>query len=599
MIRFEVNGEYLDLPADFSLQFKKKNILFSFDNIECERSTSFDIPATPHNNAIFTLAKWVQSEGVGMRRKYQAQMQDGLVVQDGFLHIDQYSAGKYNAVFVTGDLLGLKKIRDAGKIKDFWHPMGSIVVSEANIKDANTYAGQLSFAITRYVSNVALLHPSFNLGDVIQYAYNNLTGKNLPAYSRECRLIPKELKGIEKTELEFVFGGSGASPTPAASFPATQDANAITCSDTLIMTSGTQQLIFFDLNQNAFYWRLRQFIPKQEITINFPNNFPSNYFIMSIRDTGNNDDPQYYDLADTWFLGGYSFKNNTITQQIEISGEPLAGKSAKVSSGQPFIFMDINWYVRNLGFTTVSHILHTYDYTLQAEGGTIQEGDTVRAYDLLPDLTLTDLLKMYVALEGKMLYYDENGDIQFDDLDVSTWGTFDLTGKVIDESAMSRKFGDYAQQNIIDFKSGSDVMPSHRVSAAYTIDNDNIDEEKTLLTIPYSEGEIEEQSGFIVARFDAEDMEKNTLYEQGIMYARGNTQTGSIYGERVILPKNTGLQALCDASTSQSIRARISYLEFENIKPKTILFFDGVRYVWTESNWSKGIATFKVSKISA
>lgn len=44
MIRFSISGEYLDLPADFSLQFKKSNVLFAFDNMECERSTSFDIP---------------------------------------------------------------------------------------------------------------------------------------------------------------------------------------------------------------------------------------------------------------------------------------------------------------------------------------------------------------------------------------------------------------------------------------------------------------------------------------------------------------------------------------------------------------------------
>ena len=597
MIQFEVNGEYLDLPADFSLQFKKKNILFSFDNIECERSTSFSIPATPHNNAIFTLAKWVQSEGVGMRRKYQAQMQDGLVVQDGYLHIDQYSAGKYNAVFVTGDLLGLKKLRDAGKIAEYYKPVGGIVWSTANIKDANTSDGQASLAITRYLSNVTLLHPSFNLGQLMQEAYHQLTNKNLPAYQIKYRLIPKVVEPMPKTDCTLVYVGTN-NPLESQISDATF-ANSIAITDALSAVGTYTQILQVRVGTNQ-YTKLREFQAKQSLILTFPNDFPADYFLMAIYDTGHSDDPETVPYSQTWFLGDYYFYQAT-GGGTTVVGTPLAGRSVSVPSNTPFIIMDRNWFdyepapLNIDGFRTLMD--GNYQISVEIAGDELQEGDTVRAVDLLPDLTLVELLKMYCALEGKMLYYDENGDIQFDDLDVSTWGTFDLTGKVIDESAMTRKFGDYAQQNIIDFKSGSDVMPSHRVSTAYTIDNDNIDEEKTLLTIPYSEGEMAERDGAIVARFDAEDTEKNTLYEQGVMVARWGG--ASIYGLRCELPKNAGLQALCDASTSQSIRARISFLEYEGIKPKTILFFDGVRYVWTESNWSKGVATFKVSKISA
>ena len=95
MIRFNVDGEYLELPADFSLQFQKKNILFAFENIECERSTSFDIPATPTNDRIFALAKVVQMHGAGMRKRYTAQMQASGVSKDGYLYVDAYEGGKY------------------------------------------------------------------------------------------------------------------------------------------------------------------------------------------------------------------------------------------------------------------------------------------------------------------------------------------------------------------------------------------------------------------------------------------------------------------------------------------------------------------------
>ena len=65
---------------------------------------------------------------------------------------------------------------------------------------------------------------------------------------------------------------------------------------------------------------------------------------------------------------------------------------------------------------------------------------------------------------------------------------------------------------------------------------------------------------------------------------------------RVSLQKIAAIQTLCDASTAVAIKARLSLVEFESITPKTALYYDGVRYVWTEAQWSKGVATFKLSK---
>ena len=118
MLRFNVSGEYIDLYEDTTLTFKKKNILFAFENIECERSASFSIPATQQNDKIFGLSRWLNTTGAGMRRRYEAQMQASMVTKDGYLYVDAYADGKYKAIFVTGELLGLLRIKDAGKIAD-------------------------------------------------------------------------------------------------------------------------------------------------------------------------------------------------------------------------------------------------------------------------------------------------------------------------------------------------------------------------------------------------------------------------------------------------------------------------------------------------
>ena len=117
-MRFNVGGQFLELPDNFSVQFKKTNILFAFDKAECERSASFDVPDTPTNDRIFGISKWIQTSGDGMRRRYDAQLQASGVTKDGYLYVDSYSKGKYKAVFVTGELLGLQRLRNAGKIPE-------------------------------------------------------------------------------------------------------------------------------------------------------------------------------------------------------------------------------------------------------------------------------------------------------------------------------------------------------------------------------------------------------------------------------------------------------------------------------------------------
>ena len=53
MIYFKIDGVDLDIPKDLELSFQKKNILFSFDDIELNRSQSFTLPRSQINDAFF------------------------------------------------------------------------------------------------------------------------------------------------------------------------------------------------------------------------------------------------------------------------------------------------------------------------------------------------------------------------------------------------------------------------------------------------------------------------------------------------------------------------------------------------------------------
>lgn len=595
------NNTVLDLYDNVSLQFKHTNPLFAFDKMTCERTTQFKLPCTPTNDSVLSLARIPAYAGAGMRRKFSAQLQAGTLVRDGYLYVSDFDGKDYTAIFVTGEMIGLQQIRDAGKIKDFWQPSGSIVWSNDNIKDANTYDGQQSLAITRYKTNDMPCHPSFDLSDIMDAAYYALTGRHITTRWRGFRLIPKEIPAIPKTDINITYVGTGASPSPT-DLP-TDDANAITVNTNVIDTSYTQVLLFYDrFNNDADrFWLLRQFVAKQTLLLTFPDDFPSNYFLMSI--TPKDVDPEFNVLSPYWFLGGYSFTCNLQTNTIDTAGTPLAGRTIEIASGTPFVIMSSNWVTFRphamynpgmvYGFESISDTNKQYNYNLTIEGKGVAPGDTIRAVDLLPDLTLVELMKIQAYCAGKVLMYDETNGVTFDDLNFSSWPVVNASDKIIKREEVARTFGEYAQNNYIRFKSGNDVPANQRITAVYTIDNDNIEEAQDVANIPYSEGSIDADGGYIVARFDAEDAANHKLYENGMMYCGAAT-----CGLRISLPKNTGLQALCDASTQLQIIARLTLYEYSQITPKTLIQVDGTRYVWTERVWQKDTAQFTLAKIA-
>ena len=593
------NGVFVDLYDNTRVQFTHDNPLFAFDSLKCERTTQFKLPATPKNDRLFALARIPAYNGEGMRRKFDAQLIDGQVIKDGYLYVSAYDGKDYAAIFVTGELIGLQQIRDAGKIADFWHPAGSIVWSNANVKDANTSAGQQSLALTRYKTNDMPCHPSFDLSDVMNYAYQAITGHGLTVpRQRGFRMIPKEMPTLPKMSVTIKYDGTGAEFDD--SYEPSQYGNTMTISDGAQIVQQQDLVLLIGVGGTSTQWKytkLHQFVARQNLIITFPSDFSADYFLMSIEDKGTTgSNPEYNYLSKDWFLGGYSF-----TQKqgggTRASGTPLAGRSVEIPTGTPFMILSDAWYEYQPspfnwnGFRFIND--SNYEFSgIVIEGKDIAVGDTVRAMDILPDLTLVELMKIYSYCVGKVLMYDETNGVSFDDLNFATWPVVDISDKLTKRGEVARKFGDYAQHNVISFKSGNDVPVNQTISAEYTVDNDNLEASKDIAVIPYSEGSIDADGGYMVARFDAEDTAKHKLYADGIMVCGA-----AACGLRISLPKNAGLQALCDASTQIQVSARMTLYEYNQITPKTLIYVDGTEYVWTSRSWQNNEAQFTLAKV--
>ena len=183
------------------------------------------------------------------------------------------------------------------------------------------------------------------------------------------------------------------------------------------------------------------------------------------------------------------------------------------------------------------------------------------------------------------MYTDADG-ITFDTLDYSTWGVEYLDGRLLSKKEVKRTFADYAQKNNVLFESGESVPDKDKLSVAYTINNVNLESEKELQKIPFSEG----RSNGV---YDTQTLIYNAENEKAL----ADASTGASTMARVPLIKNTYLQNLCTASTQFKVSARMTLFEYMQVTPKTLIQVDGTRYVWTSRSWQKNEAQFTLAKV--
>ena len=587
MMQLLCNGVFLDMPDSVPLAFKRTNGLFAFDKLSCARTLSFDIPATPKNEQVFGFAKNPQFSGEGMRRKFPCQLQAGSVALDGVLHVESYD-GAYKGVFVTGELIGLQAVKDAGKIKDFLEETDITTLTQNPISPAVGKANKWSQV--KYATETERVRASWRLADIIVDACTQLSipVPTLPADIEYVRIVPKSMlsmQAIKNTiKRTFLAPPSTTIYNNVNSVSVTKRSNFFNVTSAHAFRTITENTGGVDTN-TMWLSNVRMLVPLQDIAITFPDTLGNDVFCVTF--------PSTSPLNEVTFLGGYEF---TLAPGKTITGTPLAGRSVTIPSGTPFVLVRYDeyhaiynpgtpgvWY--DSGWELTGNI--EVDVTMQGAYETVNAG-LVALQDNLPECTLVDLLKMAAAISGTVLNYTSDSGIVFDDVDLTAFDVFQADGMVSKMNGMQRTFGDWAQHNLILFDGGDSVLKIEALSEDYTIDNDNIESRKELQKIPFSEGGV---GGHLDGRnllLIRDASEKDALSDAD---TDGDTML------RVRLLKNAGVQALCNKSTKVSATFRMSFNDYVRIGVHTLLQVDGVRYVWTDAQWQKEMAKFTLSAI--
>lgn len=603
MMQLVCNGVALDLYESTGLQFTQENPLFAFDNLKCERTTQFKIPATAKNDRVFDLARVPTYSGMGMRRKFAAQLQAGAIVKNGFLYITSWTGKEYDAVFVTGEMIGLQAIKDAGKVSEIMEFTETIATPYTPRSSSDPSFSTDLFAVFMYNGESGLsILPSINLGVLIDRlcAHLNVTC-TLPALAYDMRIVVPELVPPAENKKAHIHSIRTGGDPKNTIYP--DELQRLVTEELVVQSRITTayrnghnnpagEIIQTDTNDIG----VRFFVPENSIAIKFPDNFSDDYFLMGITTDGL-----------TYFLGDYSFIktiNRIGDAQVVIIGEPLAGRTVEIEAGQRFLLATtgdmtaraVNTYIQvddepvavtatTIGWQFINGL--NYDFTVEVSTNEDNPINVYRLQDNLPEYTLTDILKYIAAELGFQLNYTDADGVFFDELNFDEWNIKEVA-KIIERGEVTRTFMNYGQNNLVKYANDEAFLLSEQTPALYTIDNESLQKDFELITLGWTNGGFNARNAGIVA------YDRNGRKE--FMEIRKNAG-GYLDGLRAYITKNNNLQDLCVASTQIIVTAWMMAAEYDAITANTLIQLDGTLYVWTARQWQNNVAKFTLAKI--
>lgn len=573
MIRFKlVGGEYLDLASDFNFTFSYNNTLFAFDNMQVSRSTEFQIPATPKNNIILGFASDPSTDGGWARTKKQTELHYSGGKIDGFLFFGKYSKGSYSAIFVYGELSAIKTAKEKGNIVEYCDFTESLPTVSPTFRSAYSAGGTLPYAFAWYnykngTADANRLSVAMNYSPSVRF--NTLISRAATKAGLTLD-VNNVVSAINSIALILPTQKKPATPT-SISFSGVPNSTLVVSGAAGYLKSVTKTFKYRP-SGNLFWQRQAVvcFEALQDLTIKINSKSDFTHIV-----TG--DGRTFLDEGISGITIGYEYS---------------------FKQGEYFTFVSYYDYILKQPYDDFGRTIGTIGCSVWGASQTeVSIGDTYYLQPNLPEVTFTDLLKTAANLLRMGIDYDvATNTLSFYDFSFDKSQAIELDSKTIEILSVDRTFLDYAQRNYVDFKSEEYVK--NRATINYKINNDLIAAEKQLFTIPFSEGNFDEQNNVVVQDFDAENKKISKTATIGI----ASKVSGQTYLKHVSqLPKNvtlnTNLERIINESTTIVWVGRMIAGDFLKLKNKNTYKYKGQYYCCIDGTHSGGATTLTLVKI--
>lgn len=628
-----VNNKKIEL-TEGAISIKKTNNAFTFGKYTLSRTQSFKVPKTAENRKVFGLGR-VDLFGSEERRKFDAQLVIGAVSHDGELYVTEVTDKDYKCTFVFGELLPLKQFSE---IKTLAEALGE--ENEQTIRIARgRYASRDDLA---FVDNVLYINEN-TLYETEQQTSppRNVGNKIMP--SVRVRDIFEILN--EKTQLQVDTSKISNSVRIILSKFGDSEKTDITLAKTSLNVVATENNMKSIITMfSPFHVTCQtggrgqreevssKFYVMENISLTFPEDFPDDLFLVA--------DYTHYERWSGWvevdlqFFGDYSFdwsvQNVTsLSEERERKtyGIPLAGRTIEVDARPRVYNSDDNTQMLKvfprLSFFRKSNFHNTtqassernhyrgffggdatpFNFTFKrvSKSVTNANGSPLEAFLLtnLPDISPLDLFTALAVVDGSFVVI-ENGKLTTRSYSDNFYNV-DLKN-VTQIGTMHRQGITNGQNNIIEYKSDR-VPENERLIFDFPVDNENLEEEKKIYTVPFNEGrsidgnlyidDIQEQKGDYEIRWERFSIKSKepTLASTGTGDFMKRTGGGTLLATRELLQK------IYNASTKIVVSTKMNYFEFSQIKETTLFIYRGKQFAWQDVSYNNGNVKLTLYKL--
>lgn len=589
MIRFRIVGSgYLELPADFDFTFNYNNGIFAFDKMQLSRSGEFIIPRTPANDLLLGFSHDPSNDGNYIRKSKSAELHYSGGKIDGYLFIGKFTAGSgYSAVFIYGELAGLKRIQELGTIDEYMSANYSLSVDEPLI---NSYypSGLFPFEsrFWRYqngIPDASKFVTHFNQFPTVRLSYLLTQAATAAGVTIDTTAL-----GTAKDALGLILSTNKANMVTKRVDVTGAPNNSLAISDggVGLFAIGYRKFTYrnYPTNTKSYTVNVRVLICNSDLTI---HNINTNYFMAMVTGDGN-----------TFLSTGGAVPNPTSNDFRYIK----ADEKISLKKGDYFTFVNKSDYF--LGAAKDSYndnIPSGFFFRVWAgEAGTVDVLEDFYLEDNLPEVSMIDLIKVFANIFRCGIDYNSvTNTISFFNysFDKSTYKKLDDV--MIAIKSVDRTFLDYAKKNYIKYKNEEYVTTS-TAELIYNIFNDNLSEEKTLYTVPFSEGIKSDNGDVVVLDFETAEPYKKTaklptLAIPSMTVGENNLKHISELYNHFSIPDN--LTAIIQNSTTVVCDVKMSAGDFLKIKNTDVFGYRGKKYICIAGSHSGEIADLTLVKI--
>lgn len=567
MIQLNIIGKgFLHTKKDGGIGFKADNQLYRFADISLGRSSEFTIPDDRHNRVLLDLAGDPALYGEAMRTRHDCQLIHGGGAVMGSLSVTGWQPGEFSCVFRIGDFKWIDNLQGV-KLADLPWQSNPLCGWNSTVRAQPANNVTPSLEVTQYEranSGGWQFFPSIGLNyylDMIKDA----TGVNVGNVPGDYRIVLCTLHGGNKHSVTIDITGTTTATVSASG------ANDLIPYD---VTLEWARAIVFGAYVGGGSTTAKAFKALRTINVTFPTTIASNVFLVRLNTS----------LGKCEVLGGVDSNGN---------GTPLSGRTIEFGRGEVYAFVPNGFMGIDSGGTYYGwkDILHPLSVAVTvADEGDIHDGDTYYLNANHPDMTVFEFLQSVSRALGIDFWVDGDG------VHWVTPGKNNIV-KVEDIITVERvmrnvgMWGDDTAKAVVRFDSEDYVEAP--IVAEYGIDNGNLEGVEEYKS-SFSEG----SQGEYAVLIDDVEVDGGTPKVRAKRCTLAVIDPNSEWLQRLPQPYVADCGDIAANSTHVTVKCKANEAAFFALKNDDMLNVRGQLYRWASAQWSGGVMTLDLQRIS-